>query len=612
MAFDLTHAINQLGRNPSVFKIIDDAIPSTGPGDASAGPLTGIDVDAVAAKDAGGATIYAQTVLAWAFGPEIATVPGSFPDCLDRNISGLAGDNPGKGFPGTVLGHPDAVDPACSGGILSQTPSGFTSLGRGGVLVLLMASGVSDPNLVRYIDPVDQKEKGYDLFFFDAGGAIFILQDPFDGAGQPVPCGLLLAWVASLTQPHTSLAPGENEIFVVHLSAAPGAQTECSAVQFLEEFRSKPDSPPQKNAVTVNGTAMISAATEDTVFCLCRPLQIELDSLPDAGVQDPYQGKDFPYSHSIPVSGGTPPYTWAIRDGSLPPGLFLDPLTGRISGAPLPGSIGNYPFTVEVCDSCLCEGKILEIQVASRAEGEPLPSPGGRHGGDGCGAVLPISRGNGFWDAVSGLFIYLIPLGILFLRKMNRPMAKLIPIIILSGCVTTRVKLEEKIRHEKVAVFSEDSRFKKIENLIYEHLIMESVIPVEREKLKKIMEEKGIQPSEEATIDAARVLGASYLIIVSIDEMIANELSYVGDPLPPPQLVISSHITSVETGRIVGAGYSRASLIGLQTFHKVMSYPTLFIWTLTFQPLINGLFAPSRQTLFDWTVGDHFEGYVES
>ncbi|MBI4586418.1 MAG: hypothetical protein HY717_20605 [Planctomycetes bacterium] len=171
MAFDLTHAINQLGRTPSVFKIIDDGIPATEPGVFSAGPVTGIDVDAVAAKDAAGATIYAQTVLAWAFDPEIATVPGSFPDCLDRNILGLAGDNPGKGFPGTVLGPPDAVDPACSGGILSQTPSGFTSLGRGGVLVLLMASGVADSDLVRYIDPVDQKEKGYDLFFFDAGGA---------------------------------------------------------------------------------------------------------------------------------------------------------------------------------------------------------------------------------------------------------------------------------------------------------------------------------------------------------------------------------------------------------------------------------------------------------
>ncbi|MBI4584138.1 MAG: hypothetical protein HY717_08955 [Planctomycetes bacterium] len=171
VAFDLTVAISQLGRNPSVFKIIDDGIPEAGPVCESAGPLTGIDVDAVAAKDAGGATIYAQNTLAWAFGPEITPVPGCLSDCLDRNFPGLAGDNPGKGFPGTVLGPPDAIDPDCSGVILNKMPSGFTSLGRGGVLVLLMASGIADSNLVRYIDPVDKKEKGYDLFLFDAGGA---------------------------------------------------------------------------------------------------------------------------------------------------------------------------------------------------------------------------------------------------------------------------------------------------------------------------------------------------------------------------------------------------------------------------------------------------------
>jgi large repetitive protein len=48
-------------------------------------------------------------------------------------------------------------------------------------------------------------------------------------------------------------------------------------------------------------------------------------------------------------SGGSPPYTWNVSAGSLPPGLTLDPSSGVIVGTPLqPGSV---QFTVEVRDS---------------------------------------------------------------------------------------------------------------------------------------------------------------------------------------------------------------------------------------------------------------------
>ena len=53
-----------------------------------------------------------------------------------------------------------------------------------------------------------------------------------------------------------------------------------------------------------------------------------------------------PYSHAFPAGGGTPPYTFAITAGTLPPGLALDPVAGVVSGTPVAG--GVYAFTVQV------------------------------------------------------------------------------------------------------------------------------------------------------------------------------------------------------------------------------------------------------------------------
>ena len=56
-----------------------------------------------------------------------------------------------------------------------------------------------------------------------------------------------------------------------------------------------------------------------------------------------------PYTSALVASGGTPPYTFAITAGSLPPGLTLNPATGAITGTPT--TAGVYPFTAEAVDS---------------------------------------------------------------------------------------------------------------------------------------------------------------------------------------------------------------------------------------------------------------------
>jgi hypothetical protein len=57
------------------------------------------------------------------------------------------------------------------------------------------------------------------------------------------------------------------------------------------------------------------------------------------------------YAYQLRGTGGTPPYTWAVNSGALPPGLVLNPTSGAITGKPtIPG---QYDFVVKITDSTL-------------------------------------------------------------------------------------------------------------------------------------------------------------------------------------------------------------------------------------------------------------------
>ncbi len=55
-----------------------------------------------------------------------------------------------------------------------------------------------------------------------------------------------------------------------------------------------------------------------------------------------------PYLQQLRAVGGQPPYRWAIAAGSLPPGLSLDSIQGRIQGTPTVE--GAFTFTLRVTD----------------------------------------------------------------------------------------------------------------------------------------------------------------------------------------------------------------------------------------------------------------------
>jgi hypothetical protein len=165
--------------------------------------------------------------------------------------------------------------------------------------------------------------------------------------------------------------------------------------------------------VTDSTTPTPDTATASLSIVIVTGGGITTTSLPDGTV-------GVPYSQTITVTGGTPPYTWSIADGSLPPGLSLGTDTGTVSGTPT--TVGTSDFTVEVTDSTTPVPQTataeLTITIAAAGSGSGSATTTGNTTGTGSSGSLPYTGAN--IDRLLEIALGAILLGGLLLLAVGR------------------------------------------------------------------------------------------------------------------------------------------------------------------------------------------------
>ena len=97
-------------------------------------------------------------------------------------------------------------------------------------------------------------------------------------------------------------------------------------------------------AISIVGTGCASLDAGGGSTTTAKPAQpiVISSTLPSATVGSAY-------SAVLSVNGGSAPYTFAVRSGTLPPGLSLNRSSGAVTG--LPTRNGSFPFSISVTDN---------------------------------------------------------------------------------------------------------------------------------------------------------------------------------------------------------------------------------------------------------------------
>jgi len=74
--------------------------------------------------------------------------------------------------------------------------------------------------------------------------------------------------------------------------------------------------------------------------CMTSPLKVDTKDLPDGQIEAAYAA-------GLAASGGQPPYTWSVTDGTLPAGVTLNAAVGELSGTPTAAGTSQFKVTVK-------------------------------------------------------------------------------------------------------------------------------------------------------------------------------------------------------------------------------------------------------------------------
>ena len=110
------------------------------------------------------------------------------------------------------------------------------------------------------------------------------------------------------------------------------------------------------------------------------------------------------YAATLTATGGTKPYTWSVKSGTLPAGLSLDSETGIISGTPAqPGSFNSLVFDVTDFYNSVGASRSLSVKIDPVIEVLTTSLPNGQQGTT-YSASLAATGGSGVytWSLKSG------------------------------------------------------------------------------------------------------------------------------------------------------------------------------------------------------------------
>lgn len=186
--------------------------------------------------------------------------------------------------------------------VITVTAAGFPS---SSAMVQVTATLSFSPNSVTLIDSTRQARLTLTLSApAPAGGLTVTLASDNTLVATVPPIATIPAGAVSVVVPVTGVMPGSA---MIHAGAPPNVPDTLASVTVI-------------SGLSVTTTSLVNG---------------------QVGV---------PYSQTLAATGATAPYTWILAGGTLPPGLALNPGTGRIAGTPTT-PVRNAPLLVQVTDS---------------------------------------------------------------------------------------------------------------------------------------------------------------------------------------------------------------------------------------------------------------------